>query len=112
MEQYKERCQTLSATKDPDIEEANNDDDKELCPLNYSDALDLLGLLHWFASQKDGDLLPGINKLTDHVEQKILEKQRQNKQTCITDFFVKPVPQCSHTHSPYCLILQPNLPVS
>ena len=23
---------------------------------------------------------------------------------------VKPVPQCSHTHSPYCLILQPNLP--
>ena len=88
VEQYKERCQTSSATKDPDIEEANDDDDKELCPLNYSDALDLLGLLHWFASQKDGDLLPGINKLTDHVEQKILEKQRQNKQTCITDFFV------------------------
>ena len=23
---------------------------------------------------------------------------------------IKPVLQCSHTHSPYCLILQPNLP--
>ena len=61
MEQYKKQCQISSesdATKDPDIAQANND----------SYALDLLGLLHWF-----GDHLQGINKLTDHVQQKILE---------------------------------------
>ena len=52
----------------------------------YSDALGLLGQLHSFASQKDGNLLPGINRLTYRVEQKILEKRRQSKQTFITDF--------------------------
>ena len=38
------------------------------------------------------------------------ELQFQNATHLLCFLHVKPVLQCSHTHSPYCLILQPNLP--
>ena len=93
VEQYKEPHQSTSESndrKDCDNEEdEGNDNNAKEKPfsLDYSDALGLLCQLHWFASLKDGDLLPGINKLTDHVEQKISEKRRQINPTYITDVF-------------------------
>ena len=92
VEQYKDpqsNTETNARTDDSDEGEENEHDEscERRCTLDYSDALGLLGQLHWFASQNDGDLLPSINKLTDHVEQKILEQRRHGRQTFITDFF-------------------------
>ena len=55
--------------------------------------------------------LPGdwhLMKLTSEVIRDIIWDGGL-KQFC-SECGIKPVPQCSHTHSPYCLILQPNLP--
>ena len=93
MEQYKDPQSNTEAnarTDDSDEEGEKNEYNESCerqCTLDYSDDLGLLGQLHWFASQNDGDILPSINKLPDHVEQKILEQHRQGRQTFITDFF-------------------------
>ena len=92
VEHYKEVHQVTEEASCNSIEENEEgentpESDDTPCPLDYKDALSLLSQLHWFAAEKDVDLLPDINKITEHVEQKILEKRRENRQTLITDFF-------------------------
>ena len=82
VEHYKEVHQVTEEASSNTIEENEEEEntpesDNTPCPLDYRDALSLLSQLHWFAAEKDVNLLPDINKITEHVEQKILEKKRE-----------------------------------